>query len=230
MTKNAINTFNLRGINLCGIQLVAIVGLCLSLGIAGAAMADERSDPQATVQVLSNDLVALIEGSREHFSADPDDFHEQLKTLMEPIVAFNYIAKNVMGAKYYRQASKEQFSRFENNFKDGLVKTYAKGFFSYEGEEVIVHPAQEDYLKNKKVTVVQEIKTETVVKIAYTMGYNKEGQWKLLNMVVNGVNLGQVLHNQFQQAMQIEQNLDSVIDAWADPAQKSDVAVTVSTE
>jgi len=183
---------------------------------------ESEQDPQAVIQHLSDQLVLLIEENRDSFTEDPDVFHQQLKELMEPVVAFSYISKNVMGATYFKQADKQQVSRFEENFKNGLVKTYAKGFFSYNGEDIIVHEPDQDFTQNRKVTVVQEIKTEGGVEIAYTMGKNKQGQWKLLNMIVNGVNLGQILRNQFQQAMEQTQNLDQVIDEWATEEKKVD--------
>ena len=43
----------------------------------------------------------------------------------------------------------------------------------------------------------------------------KDNQWKLLNVIINGVNLGNTFRSQFDQAMKKEANLDRVIDNWA---------------
>lgn len=198
-------------------QWFCLLGLVLASGLALASESESNvhPGPQEVVQHLTDELLMLVEEHRDTFGDDPESFHEALSVLMEPVVAFRYIAKNVMGSKYYKQASKEQFARFEENFRGGLVRTYAKGFFTYNGEEVIVHAPEEDITTNKKVTVVQEIKTDGGVEIAYTMGKNKSGQWKLLNMVVNGVNLGTTLRNQFQHAMEKSGDLDEVIDSWS---------------
>jgi ABC-type transporter MlaC component len=36
-----------------------------------------------------------------------------------------------------------------------------------------------------------------------------------MNLVVNGINLGQVLRNQFHQAMESKNDMDQVINEWA---------------
>ena len=47
------------------------------------------------------------------------------------------------------------------------------------------------------------------------MYLNKQGQWKLINIVINGVNLGLTFRNQFYSLMEKEENnLDVVIERW----------------
>ena len=47
------------------------------------------------------------------------------------------------------------------------------------------------------------------------MYLNKQGQWKLINIVINGVNLGLTFRNQFYALMKKEgNNLDAVIERW----------------
>ena len=47
------------------------------------------------------------------------------------------------------------------------------------------------------------------------MYLNKQGQWKLINIVINGVNLGLTFRNQFYSLMEKEgNNLDVVIERW----------------
>ena len=51
------------------------------------------------------------------------------------------------------------------------------------------------------------------------MAKNKSGEWKLINVVLNGVNLGKSFRDQFAQAMkQNDNNIDKVIATWAQKA------------
>ena len=44
---------------------------------------------------------------------------------------------------------------------------------------------------------------------------NENGKWKLINIVINGVNLGLTFRNQFYSLMKTEDNdMDVVIDKW----------------
>ena len=43
----------------------------------------------------------------------------------------------------------------------------------------------------------------------------KKNQWKLINIVINGVNLGVTFRNQFYSLMKDQENdIDKVIDLW----------------
>ena len=72
----------------------------------------------------------------------------------------------------------------------------------------------------KRVEVVQEVAAaDGTSRISYTMAQNKSGEWKLINVVLNGVNLGKSFRDQFTQAMkQNDNNIDKVIATWAQKA------------
>ena len=208
------------------INIVTSVILTLYAGLSTAddteEVKQEMSGPQLVVQILSDDLIALVESQRNIFKKDPQPFYIALGHLMDPVVSFRYIAKNVMGKTHYKAANAEQRAQFVGNFRAGLIRTYAKGFFNYKGEEIIIHPNTEKLtIKSKKATILQEVKTEgSGLKIFYSMGKNKSDEWKLLNMSVNGVNLGITLNKQFQTAMQKNNDLDTVIAEWATDSAK----------
>jgi phospholipid transport system substrate-binding protein len=49
----------------------------------------------------------------------------------------------------------------------------------------------------------------------YQMGRNKAGSWKLRNVIIESVNLGEIYHNQFEAAARKHDgDLDNVIDSW----------------
>ena len=59
--------------------------------------------------------------------------------------------------------------------------------------------------------------------VLYQMGRNRDGAWKLRNVIIESVNLGEIYRDQFQAAAREEEgNLDNVIANWT--------AVTVDVE
>ena len=63
---------------------------------------------------------------------------------------------------------------------------------------------------------LQIVTSTKVYPAIYDMYLNDQGQWKLINIVINGVNLGLTFRNQFYSLMKSESNdLDLVIEKWA---------------
>ena len=51
--------------------------------------------------------------------------------------------------------------------------------------------------------------------VLYQMGKDRSGAWKLRNMIIESVNLGEVYRSQFEaSARRLEGDLDAVIDSW----------------
>ena len=52
--------------------------------------------------------------------------------------------------------------------------------------------------------------------ISYSMYLNKQGEWKMENVVVNGVNIGLTYRNQFARLMKDNGNdIDLVVSGWS---------------
>jgi phospholipid transport system substrate-binding protein len=67
------------------------------------------------------------------------------------------------------------------------------------------------------LTVKQEIRsTDTVYPLEYSMARKKTGQWMVVNVVINGINLGKTFRNQFvQSAQRAGGDIDQVINGWS---------------
>ena len=118
--------------------------------------------------------------------------------------------------KHYRSASPEQKIKFSKMFRDSLLETYSKTLAEFENEEILILPEEEgqDKLQRKKIHL--KIITDTKIYPAfYDLYLNNQGKWKLINIVINGVNLGVAFRNQFYSMMEKKENdLDAVITNW----------------
>ena len=171
-----------------------------------------------SVEKIHLEVIAVIEENRNHhgsYKENPDVFINSISSAIEPLVDFKRISRNVMG-KHYRSASPEQKIKFSKMFRDSLLETYSKTLAEFENEEILILPEKEgqDKLQRKKIHL--KIITDTKIYPAfYDLYLNNQGEWKLINIVINGVNLGVAFRNQFYSMMEKKENdLDAVITNW----------------
>jgi phospholipid transport system substrate-binding protein len=121
---------------------------------------------------------------------------------------------------FAENASEEQRQRFADVLKNSLmstVTTYTQGLAGTGEYKIDVVPPKEGDAEKRSVNVGLEVQTgESVNRLAFTMRLNKEEQWKIANMTLNGINLGITFRAQFAQAVKkANGNLDAAIDSWS---------------
>lgn len=186
------------------------------MGAGVSAMAAEVDGPHKVVERVTTQVLAVVDERRNLLDAEPQAFYDAVGEVLSSVVAFDYIAKGVMG-RYASEATPEQKQRFSEVFQLNLISTYAKGMAVYGQQEVVVVPPEGEIGAQRKVSVLQKVRAEDGEHtVAYTMGKSREnGEWMLLNVTINGINLGSTFRSQFAQAMKKKGDLDLVIDDWS---------------
>lgn len=136
--------------------------------------------------------------------------------VLSPVVNFEQVARGVM-AKHYRHASDAQRGRFVDVFKGTLIKTYTKALVVFSIDDYKLVPNKSPSRKaDREIVKVVVISNGQEYQLHYYM-INGEAGWQLVNVVVDGVNLGQIFKRQFAEAMEQSGNdIDKVIDRWAE--------------
>ena len=167
------------------------------------------------VEKIHEDIVLVVRAKQDIYEENPEEFIKAISFALQPLVDFKRISRNVMG-RYYKDANKEQIEKFNKVFKASLLETYSKTLAEFKDEEILVSSVVKKSPKGNREKVSLQIVTSTKVYPAiYDMYLNKQGQWKLINIVINGVNLGLTFRNQFYSLMEKEgNNLDVVIERW----------------
>jgi phospholipid transport system substrate-binding protein len=165
-------------------------------------------------------MVFVLTKNSELFETDRETYEQKIKDIFEPMIDFRRVAASVMGKKYYLLATKEQRAQFVEIFKDSLLDTYAETLAQW-GDSTISTQFQDDfsYKELKTVEVKQTLDTgSSKYPISYKLRKDKE-DWKIINIIINGVNLGLTFRNQFQ-ALAISNNekIESTIDNWVSDA------------
>ncbi|WP_163835206.1 MlaC/ttg2D family ABC transporter substrate-binding protein [Spartinivicinus ruber] len=199
-------------------KLVVVFGWLLAVSTVVSAHAAES--PDATVKTTTDKMLTVIKEGKQTYKQAPDQFYSQLLTVLEPVVAFDVIARGVMSIKYSKQASDLQIEQFTKAFKVSMVEFYGKALLKYDNEKIEVHPVNKAALKKRKVPVDMTIYASggTTYPLTYTMFKDKKSnQWKMRNVIVNGINIGKLFRTQFSEAMQQNKgDLQQVINNWTD--------------
>jgi phospholipid transport system substrate-binding protein len=180
------------------IGAIAALFFVVLSGLASSVFAAEKT-PQQLVEQVTTDLFATVK-KHNAVTKKTDAYYADVEKLLDSVVDFPFIAKAVM-RKSAKSATPEQVEKFTQVFKSGLIKTYAKGIVNYADSPVKTLPLTMG-ADATRVSVDQEVTDKgNTHKLSYTMKQNKAGEWKLINVVLNGVNLGETFTGQFDQAM-----------------------------
>ena len=160
-------------------------------------------------------IIEIIQTQNQLFEENPDLFTKLISDAFSPIVDFKRIARNVMG-KYSKQASSEQMQAFSEVFENSLLNTYSSTLVEFKDEKINVLSPDTPQISKKKTRVNIEIVTSSSTYPGrYSMYLDKEGNWKIINIEVNGMNLGKIFRNQFYSLMEKNQeDIDLVIQKW----------------
>nr|WP_245977834.1 ABC transporter substrate-binding protein [Kushneria sinocarnis] len=190
--------------------------LLLSFGlVAGAVQAADQQSPEQVVRDSVQQLMSKIDSRQQYYREHGDELEQVVDNTVGPIVDWRYAAASVMG-KYFRPASPEQRSRFADVFKQTLIDTYAQGLVTFNYQSInVLDNDQQRY--EDQATVQMEVVSDSGERypVSYTLK-QRDGQWKVVNVVVNGINLGLTYRNQFDQAMRDNnRDYDRVISNWS---------------
>ena len=164
---------------------------------------------------VHNNIIQIIQTKNQLFLENPELFTKAISDAFSPIVDFKRIAKNVMG-KYGKKASAEQMSAFSEAFENSLLDTYASTLVEFKDEKInVLPPTGPSESKTKARVRIEIVTSSNVYPGRYSMYLDEEGAWKIINIEINGMNLGKIFRNQFYSLMEKNQeDIDLVIEKW----------------
>ena len=191
--------------------------LCINVNIFA------ESNPHQFIDSQAQAMVAVIRSNQDLYDENPKLFKDKINAIFEPMVDFRRVGASVMGKKYYLAASKKQRLEFINSFRNSLLDTYSSTLAQW-GDQKIETIFPEIYETKKTIDVQQNLITPSnIYPITYKVRKGKNKEWLIINIVVNGVNLGLTFRNQFQAlAKEHNENIDAIIKNWTSDANFED--------
>lgn len=173
------------------------------------------------VKSTTDELIGDLKANKAGYQQNPQSFYDTLERILGPVVDSAGISRSIMTVKYSRRASDEQLKRFEDNFKRSLMQFYGNALLEYDNQSIRVLPAKAEGADRASVGMEVRDSKGTVYPVSYTM-VQLDGQWKLRNVIINGINVGKLFRDQFADAMQRNgNNLDKTINGWAGEVAKA---------
>ena len=173
------------------------------------------------IQDTTNRMLADLQANKEKYKQDPQDFYAALNNIVGPVVDAEGISKSIMTVKYSRKATPEQMQRFQENFKRGLFQFYGNALLEYNNQGITVDPAKDESGDRTSVNMTVKGSNGAIYPVQYTLE-KISGEWKLRNVIINGINIGKLFRDQFADAMQRNGNdLDKTINGWAGEVAKA---------
>ena len=173
------------------------------------------------VQDTTSKMLADLSANKEKYKQDPSDFYQSLNTIVGPVVDAEGISKSIMTVKYSRKATPEQMTRFQENFKRGLFQFYGNALLEYNNQGITVDAPKDESGDRTSVGMTVKGSNGAVYPVSYTLE-KVNGEWKLRNVIINGINIGKLFRDQFADDMQRSgNNLDKTIDGWAGEVAKA---------
>ncbi len=207
-------------------QSTWLLGMCLL--VAGAWAQDPGPSAHEVVNDATQKVMAVVAAAEVYVDEDPERYYQAVQDILDPVIDFRGFARSVMGpyasSERYRSLDeagrarlREQLDSFTEVMRVGLVRTYSKGLLAYGNSRIEVFAATEQDSGRGRAAVRQLVyndQPEPYVLI-YQMGLAKSGVWQLRNIIIEGVNLGEIYRNQFEAgARKADGDLDAVIASW----------------
>ena len=118
--------------------------------------------------------------------------------------------------KYYKLATIEQMEDFSRAFESSLLDTYASTLVEFKDEKInVIPPTIQGKSKNKARVNIEIVTSSSTYPGRYSMYLDAENNWKIINIEINGMNLGKIFRNQFYSLMEKNQDdINVVIEKW----------------
>ena len=220
------NKSALKNTALWAASIAFIVGAALSWGAEAASPVGPRS----VVERATTNILALVREAPNYFDEDPDRYINAVGAELDQVVDFRGFARGVMGdyasSSRYRAMTEErrerlrdQLNRFTEVLRDGIVSTYSRGLLAFGGSRVELGETEVSPGSTRVASVNQYVSAEDgkTYTVKYQMGQYKDGTWRLRNMIIENINLGEIYRGQFEAAAAAAGgDLDVVINTWDD--------------
>ena len=210
--------------------VLAHMALCLAVTHSGSVRADQASASQREAAEVISDVTAqvmtVVAEANAYFDEDPDRYYREIDDALAGLVDWRGFATAVMGEYYSRGRDMDQAGRanlkrqrddFARTLREGLIRSYAKGLLAFGGARMEVQGVEASPQSARVASVTQLVygEAERVYTIRYQMGQYKDGAWRLRNLIIETINLGEIYRNQFSGlARDADDDLDSVIAQW----------------
>ncbi|RLA20623.1 MAG: hypothetical protein DRQ61_02960 [Gammaproteobacteria bacterium] len=191
--------------------------------------AAEPKDAQQLVKSVSDKILQEISESRTLYAESDKALHGLVANVILPHFDFHKMAKIVMARSWKGMTEAQQVS-FEREFRQLMVRIYAKALLEYDGKEVQFLPIRVNTNRDKVIVRTKISQSgrsghggrdgRGEFLMAYYL-YLNEGFWKVFDIRVEGISLLKSYRDRFSRQARAE-GVDAVINDLVEKNRKAD--------
>jgi len=181
-----------------------------SLALFAAAHAQPAAAaPDAFVRQISTEVIDSVKADKAIQAGDVNKILALVDTKVMPNVNFEVVTRSAVGPKW-REASPEQRTRLQSEFKTLLVRVYAGALTQIRDQTVEITRSQP--VQNSTQVIVQsEVRGKgEPIKLDYRLDKFSDA-WKIIDVNVGGIWLVQSYRSQFAQVLGGTGGIDALI-------------------
>ena len=186
-----------------------------NLFISSLQILSEEVSAHEYAERTHSNIIEIIRTRNQLFLDNPDLFTKEISDAFGTIVDFKRISRNVMG-KYAKDATPKQLEDFSEVFENSLLDTYASTLVEFKDEKInVLPPTSSTNSKTKARVNIEIVTSSSIYPGRYSMYLDKNNDWKIINIEINGMNLGKIFRNQFYSLMEKnKEDINLVIEKW----------------
>lgn len=169
-----------------------------------------QGSPVPLLEQTANRIIASLKANKSRLKQDPNLVYHAVESNLLPIVDVAGMSRSVLGRQVWTKANEAQRSHFSKAFTRLVIRTYSSPLAQYSDETVQFLPLRG--ATNSRFIRVNSIIVRSAgqnIPLTYSL-VDKNGQWKIYDISVEGVSLLQSFRSQFAQALQ-NSSIDEVI-------------------
>ncbi|MFP4063742.1 MAG: MlaC/ttg2D family ABC transporter substrate-binding protein [Halochromatium sp.] len=189
-------------------RTLLIAGILLLASPFGAIGAEQSATE--LVEQTASKMIGALENRRADIERKPQLINELVDRILAPHFDFEQMTRLAVG-RPWRDASPAQQEALTENFRNLLVRTYAKSIMKYSGQDIVYESARAG-TRSGTVVVPTEVRESgsSAIPIDYNMLERGDG-WKVYDVVIDGVSMISNYRSQFRSTI-ASSGIDGLIE------------------
>lgn len=160
-----------------------------------------QSSPTPMLENTAKQILTSLQANKAQLKQNPNVIYQTVERALLPQVDVEGMSRSVLGRQAWMKASAAERQQFSQAFTKLVIRTYASPLAEYTDETIKFLPIrgslESRFLRVNSLIVRSNGKN---IPLAYSL-VNKNGQWKIYDLSVEGVSLLQSFRSQFAQAL-----------------------------
>ncbi len=192
--------------------LASAIVVLMIVGIAQhAVVADNTMEAKAEAFIVKLADEAISKLTDKTIAIDEQE--RRFREIVREHIAFNTIARWVLGGRYWRAASEAQQTRYLALFEDLMVATYAHRFQDYAGEKMTVISSR--LVEDGQALVQSNLQrpgAEKPLRVDWRVR-ETDGQLRVIDIMIEGLSMAQTQRSEFSSVLRDNGgNIDALMD------------------